>query len=54
MNAADSNKSFIDKEDNKYPVKMAGFTHGEFYLEKWVKVLINHGYTPLLYGTKMV
>ena len=24
---------------------MAGFTYGEYYLEKWVKVLINNGYT---------
>jgi len=45
MNAADSNKSYIDKNGIKYPVKMAGFTHGEYYLEKWVKVLINGGYT---------
>ena len=45
MNAADSNKSFVDDQGIKYPVKMAGFTHGEFYLEKWVKVLINHRYT---------
>ena len=44
MNAADSNKSLVIC-GIKYPVKMAGFTHGEFYLEKWVKVLINHGYT---------
>ena len=45
MNAADSNKSFVDDNGIKYPVKMAGFTHGEYYLEKWVKVLINKGYT---------
>jgi DNA mismatch repair protein MutS len=45
MNAADSNKTYIDENGVKYPVKMAGFTHGEYYLEKWVKVLINNGYT---------
>ena len=45
MNAAASNKPYYDDSGKKYPVKMAGFTHGEYYLEKWVKVLINNGYT---------
>ena len=45
MNAAASNKPYFDESGKKYPVKMAGFTHGEYYLEKWVKVLINNGYT---------
>lgn len=45
MNAADSNKPFFDETGKKYQVKMAGFTHGDYYLEKWVKVLTNNGYT---------
>ena len=45
MNAAASNKPFFDETGKKYSVKMAGFTHGDYYLEKWVKVLTNNGYT---------
>ena len=35
----------IDVEGINYPVKMAGFTHTDYLLEKWVKILTEHGFT---------
>jgi DNA mismatch repair protein MutS len=44
MNVANKNLQ-IEHEGIKYPVKMAGFTHTDYLLEKWVKILTEHGYT---------
>ena len=44
MNAANKNLSF-EKNGIKYPVNMAGFTHTDYLLEKWIKILTDYGYT---------
>jgi len=44
MNPANKNLSF-EKNGIKYPVKMAGFTHTDYLLEKWIKILTDYGYT---------
>ena len=44
MNEANKNLSF-EKNGINYPVKMAGFTHTDYLLEKWVKILTDNGYT---------
>lgn len=45
MNVANKNLKMRADDGIEYPVKMAGFTHGDYHLEKWVKVLTNSGYT---------
>jgi len=44
MNVANK-KMKIEHEGTKHPVKMAGFNHADYLLEKWVKILTEHGYT---------
>ena len=44
INEANKNLSF-DGNGINYPVKMAGFTHTDYLLEKWVKILTDNGYT---------
>ena len=44
MNVANKNLT-VAFEGTEYPVKMAGFTHADYLLEKWVKILTDNGYT---------
>ena len=44
MNVANKNLT-VEYQGTKYPVKMAGFTHTDYLLEKWVKILTDKGYT---------
>ena len=45
MNVANKNLSIKWDDGVIYPVKMAGFTHADYLLEKWVKILTDNGYT---------
>jgi len=45
MNVANKNLSIKWDDGIIYPVKMAGFTHADYLLEKWVKILTDNGYT---------
>jgi DNA mismatch repair protein MutS len=45
MNVANKNLSIKWDDGITYPVKMAGFTHADYLLEKWVKILTDNGYT---------
>jgi len=49
MNSAGKNMNYKTKGIN-YPVKMAGFTATDYYLQKYTTILVNEGYTvPVWY-----
>ena len=49
MNAANKNLS-INYNGVEMPVRMAGFTADEYYLNKYTTILVNEGYTvPVWY-----
>ena len=49
MNSAGKNLNYKTKEIN-YPVKMAGFTATDYYLQKYTTILVDEGYTvPVWY-----
>ena len=41
MNVANKNLKMRADDGIEYPVKMAGFTHGDYHLEKWVKIMVD-------------
>ena len=44
----------VEFEGINYPVKMAGFTHTDYLLEKWVKILTDNGYTVAVWEKQVV